>query len=392
MGRSDIIPEIAHRVLCASFEQPWNFPHLVDREVTRNHALRSADRRELTEILHDSVRWRRRIWGDIAPSRMDDAYVRERLVEAKSLRHAPPITKWSSLSMDALARELSYPTWLIERWIHNLGLASTISLALSMNEPAPVTLRTNILRIDRKALKDRLAKEDVPTQETRQSPWGLNVTGRRNLRGLRSFKMGFFEIQDEGSQMAVLLSEAKSDQTVVDACTGAGGKALAIAGLLRNSGRILALDADSRPFAELQRRAKRSGVKNIETMWVAADDPDPLPSFKKKADIVLVDAPCSSLGTLRRRPWAKWAISAENADQFPKRQLALLRRFAQVVKPNGRIEYITCTLHAAENEAVVSAFQKEETEFTPLGDPKILRPDTDGCDGFFIARFERLTA
>ncbi len=177
--------EIVRRVLAASFDAPGSFPGLADEHVTRNRSLHSDARREMTSILHDSVRWRRRIFGDIAPSHLDETRFFGSLQEAKGLRKEPHLSRWSSLSMDALARELSFPTWLIERWVAQLGFSSAVSLVLSLNEPAPVTFRTNTLKIDRPKLIQKLEQEDIPVVEGKLSPWALCLGGRQNVRSGR---------------------------------------------------------------------------------------------------------------------------------------------------------------------------------------------------------------
>ena len=389
MDRTHVKIEIIHRIVAASFSNPFSFPGLVDQEISRNRSLRSSERRELTDLAHDGIRWRRRIWGDIAPTKIEESYLHERLAEAKGLRHQPPLSRWAALTMDAVARELSFPTWIFERWVHQLGLQSAVSLALSMNEPAQMVIRANILKVDRAKLREKLAKEDVEARECKQSPWGLQIQGRKNLRALRSFKEGLFEAQDEGSQLAVLATGAKPGDLVVDACTGAGGKALALASMMKNSGKIVAVDSDSRVFPELLRRARRAGCKILESAWAAQDDPEPVSHLQGKADLVLVDAPCSGLGVLRRRPWTKWSVSSETADRYPQKQQTLLRRFGKLVKPGGRLAYITCTIHQHENEDVCSTFLIDEKEFKAENPPRLLRPDVEGCDGFFTALFRK---
>jgi 16S rRNA (cytosine967-C5)-methyltransferase len=380
---------ILQTVLVASFESPGAFPGLVDQNVTRNRSLHSDERRELTGLLHDAIRWRRRIFGDIVPSRLDEGRFVSSLAEAKELKKNVPLAKWSALSMDALARELSYPTWLVERWVKQLGFESAVSLALSMNEPAPITFRTNILKTDRATLVAKLKEEDVAVIEGKHSPWALHLTGRQNVRAFRVYKQGLFEIQDEGSQVAVLSSGAKPGQVVIDACARTGGKALALAGLMENRGSLIATDADARPLEALERRVKRSGATIIKTAWVAPDDSAPLPAFREKADLVFLDAPCSGFGTLRRKPWAKWISSAQVVDPLAAKQLTLLRRYGQWVKPGGRMSYATCTIHAPENEDVIEKFLTSEKEFRLPTEARTLRPDVEGCDGFFFCTLEK---
>jgi len=391
MGRPDLKTGIVHRVICGSFDHPGSFPGLVEKEVTRNRALSSADRRELGNLLHDAVRWRRRVWGDIAPTTIDLEQSVKRLSEARALKDQPPMARWNGQSMEALARELSFPTWMIEAWVRQFGLASTVSLALALNEPAPVTLRVNTLKSDRTGLLAAFSKEGVSAAEGKHSPWAVHLMERKNLRSLKSFKRGWFEVQDEASQVAVLAADVKPGEHVIDVCTGAGGKALAVAAAMKNRGKIFAVDSDSRGFSELMARAKRAGVTILETGWVAADDPNPYPAMEGRADVVFLDAPCSSLGTLRRHPWSKWSLPPAAAETFPKKQMALLTRFARWVRPGGRLVYATCTLSHRENEGLVEAYLEADLAFALRGEPRLLRPDVDGTDGFFTALLERRT-
>ena len=372
-------------VLASAFQSPSAFPMRIDREVSRNRKLHSSVRREWISVLHDSARWRRRLWGDIPPSHVDFDVLKKKLEEARNLRGNPPLSKWAGLSMDALARELSYPSFLINQWVQAYGFKAAVSMALSLNETAPVTIRTNVLKSDRDHLMKQLDKDKIAVEKTAHSPWGVHILQRKNLRSVNPYKRGWFEFQDEGSQLAVLESKVEPGQLVVDACTGAGGKALALAAVMKNEGKLIAVDSDARPFEELSKRSKRAGVKMIETQWIAADDPQPLSAFGEKVDVTFLDAPCSAMGTLRRKPWLKWSISKSTLDQFPKKQLSLLRRYAGLVKPGGRILYVTCTINDQENEAVCDAFMNEMKSNSWQLTKRQLRPDVEGTDGFFIA-------
>ncbi|MFH1018298.1 MAG: RsmB/NOP family class I SAM-dependent RNA methyltransferase [Pseudomonadota bacterium] len=381
--------DLLQKVLSISFDNPAAFDRAVDDEVTRNRRLMSKERRELTDLLFDCVRWRRRIWGEIFPSNLDPESLHKKLEDARSLRATPPMARWSTLSVDALARELSFPTWILERWVAEFGFTSAVPLALSLNEPAPLTIRANELKTDRATLKKALAAEDVPSAEGKHSPWALHLKDRVNIRSLKAFKLGWFEAQDEASQLAVIGSGAKAGDTVVDVGAGTGGKTLAFAALMANQGGIVAVDSDSRKEEEFKARCKRNGVKIARFRWVAQDDPNPLAELKEQADVVLVDAPCSSLGTLRRRPALKWETGPASIPKLAARQIALLKRSASLVKPNGRLVYVTCTINKEENSAIVERFLQDEPGFAAPSAPKTLRPDAEGTDGFFVATLVR---
>ncbi len=387
MGQSNLNFSLVQKLIRASFEAPVSFHKLVGQNVTRNRSLFASDRRQLMSNLYDALRWRRRIWGDDASNQLDERSFFEELENANNLQFSH--FESSHTTTNDLAKALSFPTWLIEKWIFELGFQSTVSLALALNKPAPVTLRVNTLKSDRNSLLKELHSQGVRAQAGRHSPWSIHLLDRINLRSLAIFKKGFFEIQDEGSQKAVFLTDAKPGWFVIDACTRTGGKALALASMMKNHGTIVATDSDARPLDRLKKRMVRNGVKIMEPLWIAQDDPSPLPNFKQKADLVLVDAPCSGLGALRRTPWLKWGLSKEHVESYTSQQLTLLKRYAQWVKPIGRFVYVTCTIHHQENENVLKQFLKERSDFRLMGNPTILRPDVEGTDGFFIAVMEK---
>lgn len=382
-------PEIIRKLVAASFSEPQNFSKHIDQKISRNRSLSSSKRRHLSNLLFDLLRWRRRIFGDISPSSLNWHQIEKFLSEAKELIRKPPLAKWQGLSMDSLAQELSFPTWMIGSWVRSFGFESAVNLALAFNQPAPICFRTNTLKTNREALIKDFLDQKIWVEKGKLTPWSIYMPKRENIRSLSSFKKGWFEFQDEGSQVTVLESQAKSGENVVDACARTGGKALALAALMKNQGEILCADSDSRPLEDLKKRAKRAGVKITQTSWVAKDDPNPLPTHNQKADLVFVDAPCSGLGTLRRKPWLKWILSPSESEKYAKTQYTLLKRYAEWVKPGGRLMYVTCTINPIENESVVKAFCEDHPEFKNIFHPHMLRPDVEGTDGFFIAMFSK---
>ena len=389
MDRTDRVAALLFDIVAASFDQPRAVARHIDQTVSRNRSISSAERRETLLLAHQSMRWRRRLWGDIAPSRIDLGKVRLQLSEAEKLAQNPPFERWARLPVADLAREVSFPSWMMERWIEDQGLEPAVMLALSLNQPAPTTLRANTLKTDREALAASLFGEGVETVPCAYSPWGLALQTRYNLFSLHAFRQGAFEIQDEGSQLAVLQSDAKPGEFVIDACARTGGKSLALAALMENRGRVLACDIDTRVFEELEKRKTRAGASIIDHQRVAKDDPNPLPKCKGAADLVFVDAPCSGLGVLRRKSWMKWAIDAETPKAMHKGQVEILKRYAQYVRPGGKLVYVVCTINALENERVVRAFLDRNDAFESVESTRCFRPDVDGTDGFFIATFRR---
>jgi len=302
--------------------------------------------------------------------------------------------------LDALAAETSLPRWLATLWSEQLGADETRLLAAALNQRAPLTVRANLLKNSREELIATLRAEGSRVEPTRLSPWGVTFTGRTNVFALRAFKAGLFEVQDEGSQLIALACQVRPGQLVVDACAGAGGKSLALASEMRNKGRLIAADRDSRRLDELRPRARRAGVHNWEARAVPESSDARIAELREQADVVLVDAPCSGLGALRRNPDARWRLDAAEVDSFPPRQREILERYARLVKPGGRLVYATCSIHRAENEDVRAAFLAAHPEFKPAqalpesvglgtGAEIQLLPHRHGTDGFYIAALQR---
>jgi 16S rRNA (cytosine967-C5)-methyltransferase len=302
--------------------------------------------------------------------------------------------------LDALAAETSLPRWLAKSWSDQLGATETRALAAALNQRAPLTVRANLLKNSRDDLLATLRTEGSRVEPTRFSPWGVTFTGRTNVFALRAFKAGLFEVQDEGSQLIVLACEARPGQVVVDACAGAGGKALALASEMHNKGRLVACDRDGRRLDELRPRARRAGVHNWEARSVPESSDARIADLRGSADVVLVDAPCSGLGALRRNPDARWRLDADEVDSFPPRQREILERYAPLVKVAGRLVYATCSINRRENEEVRVAFLSAHPEFEPTqalpeatglgaGAEVQLLPHRHGTDGFYIAALRR---
>jgi len=307
--------------------------------------------------------------------------------------------------LDREALRVSFPTWLVERFVASMGQEAALSMCEAMNTRAPMCVRTNTCKLSREDLITRLGEEGVTAVPTRFSPVGLIFETRVNAFALASFQDGLFEVMDEGSQFVAEAVAPPPRGRVVDACAGAGGKTLALASILENQGRILAMDSNARKLEELRRRARRAGLSNVTARDVkGAQFPD---EAKLGAwDRVLVDAPCSGLGTLRRNPEARWRLTPQAVDRFPMEQLSLLVAYAPLVAKGGRLIYATCTVTKEENDQVIERFLAERTDFVAmpmkeiwgkarakeLGDETFLRlfPHTHDTDGFFAAVLRRV--
>jgi 16S rRNA (cytosine967-C5)-methyltransferase len=295
----------------------------------------------------------------------------------------------------------SLPDFLAERFQSVFG-ADAERAAEAMNERAPLTARLNGFKGTREALLARLAEEGVQASPTPLSPLGVVLDTHLNAFSLESFRDGWFELQDEGSQLLGLLVDAPPTK-VVDACAGAGGKTLQLAVQMKNRGDLYALDIEERRIDELRKRARRAGVHNVRAQVIppGPEADEALASLRGKADRVLVDAPCSGTGTYRRKPDARYRITPEQLQEHVARQKTLLARFAALVKPGGRLIYGTCSVLREENEAVVEDFLAKHPDFSvrpvaeelgpevgaKLGAGPFLRlaPHLHGTDGFFGA-------
>jgi 16S rRNA (cytosine967-C5)-methyltransferase len=306
-----------------------------------------------------------------------------------------------------LAVQSSLPRWIVERFTAELGEAEARALCAVMNERAPLTVRTNTLMGDRDTLREKLAAAGVGAEPTRYSPWGLTLDGHQNAFALESFQEGWFEIQDEGSQLIALACAARPNKIVVDACAGAGGKSLALAAEMHNKGTLWALDSDADRLAETRRRAARAHADNIRIRPIpaGAEAAEVMSDLAGRAAVVLVDAPCSGLGTLRRKPDARWRLKPEDPARFSILQRELLARYAALLAPGGRLVYATCAMGKTENGEVAD-WAERELGLAPaplealLGKPRAealgtvanraeLFPHRHGTDGFFFAAFER---
>lgn len=323
----------------------------------------------------------------------EDALV-QRLADP-ALRDAPP-PAW-------VAQEV--PEWIAPKLEAAFGDRASEEAAALLQE-APTDLRVNVLLDSREAAQAALAEEGIETAPTPLSPRGLRVEGRRALRASLAFGAGLVELQDEGSQLAALLCDARPGMAVADVCAGAGGKTLALAAEMHGQGRLLAMDVDQSRLDKGALRVKRAGAELIERRAakdIAADE-DLHGAFER----VLVDAPCSGSGAWRRHPDARWRLTPEKLEDYKAAQRDVLRKAAQLVKRGGRLVYVTCSLLPEENAEQVARFLAETPAFTPLpaaqvwrdalggdypGDPAdpflTLTPARHGTDGFFVAILER---
>ncbi len=263
------------------------------------------------------------------------------------------------------------PQWMADKLQAQVG-DQFDALAASMLEPAPLDLRVNVLNAKRDAVQKELAKEGIKAEATPFSPWGLRVQDKPALTKLEAFKEGRIEVQDEGSQLLALLLDAKRGEMVVDFCAGAGGKTLAIGAQMRNTGRLYAFDVSAHRLEALKPRLARSGLSNVHPAALAHERDERVKRLAGKIDRVLVDAPCSGLGTLRRNPDLKWRQDEKAVAELTEKQLSILTSAARMVKSGGRLVYATCSVLPEENELIAEAFQKAHFDFVPLDAGEVL--------------------
>lgn len=303
-----------------------------------------------------------------------------------------------------LALRTNLPQWLLDKLLARDGEAATLTLADALNQPAPLDLRVNALKAKREEVISELAKAPIACQPTPYAPLGIRLMKKPALQNLPLFKDGTIEVQDEGSQLLAQIVGAKRGEMVVDFCAGAGGKTLALGAAMRNTGRLYAFDVSEKRLSKLKPRLARSGLSNVHPVVIAHENDAKVKRLVAKIDRVLVDAPCSGLGTLRRNPDMKWRQTPESVAELNAKQRAILASASRLVKPGGRLVYATCSLLDEENEAIVDRFLAEHNDFVlvpmrdvlaeqkvPLEMDKYLKlsPQIHQTDGFFAAVFER---
>jgi 16S rRNA (cytosine967-C5)-methyltransferase len=293
------------------------------------------------------------------------------------------------------------PDWLWQRLATEYGSAEAMAIAQGLLSPAPLDLRVNLAKLSREEALARLELEAAPTP---YSPAGIRLKGKPQINRHALFLDGSVEVQDEGSQLLAYLVAPRRGEMVADFCAGAGGKTLALSMLMHGAGRVYAMDVSEKRLRELAPRAARAGISNVHPIVLSGEGDARVRRLGGKLDRVLVDAPCSGFGTLRRNPDLKWRHDASDVAELAAKQLRILVAAAKLLKPGGRLVYGTCSILSEENEAVAGRFAAEHPEFKPLSCAELLAaqripvdtgerlrlwPHRHGTDGFFAAAFER---
>ncbi|NUO81588.1 RsmB/NOP family class I SAM-dependent RNA methyltransferase [candidate division KSB1 bacterium] len=398
--------------------------HLIDVFFRQRRYLGSHDRRALAESAYGILRHRRLLQTLIAGVDEQKAFAPAWLLAAYKIH----LEKRPSESLHELALPLSFqqikkladqnaaeigrnhpgvrcsfPDWLVAALQQQFGAESEVLLA-ALNQPPPLTLRVNTLKATREVCLRELQQRGYECAPTALAPAGIQLHKRTNLFTLDLFREGWFEVQDEGSQLIALLLDPKPNWRVADMCAGGGGKTLHLASLMKNRGEIFAFDVSAPRLENLKKRARRSGIHNVR---VQALKPNETPqNLHGQMDAILIDAPCSGTGVLRRNPDAKWKITAAMVNEMAAKQRQILRAYSPLLKLGGRLVYATCSLLAEENAQIVEDFLAKHSEFRAgaaaailqrydlaklaEGNQMILLPHRHGCDGFFAAVMERV--
>ncbi len=307
-------------------------------------------------------------------------------------------------SIDTVALQYSFQDWMVKEWNEYFGNDELIPLCSILNTQAPMTLRVNTIKTTVEQCQQKLELEGIETEKGKYSPFALHLKKRINVFQSQAFKDGLFEVQDEGSQLLAMLVDPKPKSKVLDVCAGAGGKALAMASIMNNRGEIFAFDIHSTRLEELKKRIRRSGVDSIRTKVIKENEV--LEGFIGAADFVLVDAPCTGTGTIRRNPGMKWSVTQQMVKELREKQLSILSLNSQYTKIGGRLVYATCSLIKDENEHVVEHFLDKEKNFELVNPSSIferyhlesmctnkyfqLLPSKYNTDGFFAAVMKRI--
>ena len=400
--------------------QLLRFDHPADAVVSRyfreHRQLGHADRAFVAETVFAVLRRGRSIEARCAGQLSDRRRLLATLaiVRGWSQRELAPVLKASEEEWLAAAKAVpeadlppavrcDLPDWLYARLEQQFGADEVLALSRAMNQSAPLDLRVNTLKGDRDTLLAKLAADDIAASPGALSPLAVRLRDKPALAKHPLFLEGAFEVQDEGSQLLGFLLEPKRGEMVVDFCAGAGGKTLLLGALMRNTGRLYAFDVSDKRLANLKPRLARSGLSNVHPARIEHERDQKIKRLAGKADRVLVDAPCSGLGTLRRNPDLKWRQDEKSIAELTVKQASILDAASTLVRPGGRLVYATCSLLAEENDAIVAAFLEKHPDFSLLpangilgkqsiacdGDVLRLLPHKHNTDGFFAAAMER---
>jgi 16S rRNA (cytosine967-C5)-methyltransferase len=375
---------------------------VVEKALKRDKRWGARDRKFVAETIYDMVRWKRlyneiagtkshytteNVWKNFAVLAILKGY---KLPDWNQLQGVPERRikgKFDELQKERVFKE-SIPDWMDELCVKELGVEKWTNEISALNEQAEVILRVNTLKTNKLALQKKLEDEGIETEPVRGYEYALKLKERANVFVTEAFKLGFFEVQDASSQLVAEYLDVKPGMKVIDTCAGAGGKSLHLAALMENKGQLIATDIYESKLRKLKIRARRNGVHNITTKEI--DSLKVIKKMKGTADRVLIDAPCSGIGVLKRNPDSKWKLEPEFIDNIIKTQAEILENYSQLVKVGGKMVYATCSILPSENEKQVQLFLKNHPEFQLEKQNKVSAYKS-GFDGFYMALLEKIS-
>lgn len=379
------------------FEKNKYADKVIERLLKSHKKWGSEDRKTVSEIFYNIIRWKKRleyyIGEGVKPSnvyKLIIAYLLwsktkyKKFEEFDGIKIADILKKLEKNTFPSKAIQHSIPEWLVNTLEKELGDRWEREI-IALNEQAPTVLRANTLKTSVKGLIDELKEENVVSFRINNYPDAVQLEEKKNVFLTSAFKDGLFEVQDASSQKIGEMLDVQEGMRVVDACAGAGGKTLHIAALMKNKGQIIALDIYEWKLIELKRRAKRAGAHNIETRVIS--DNKVIKRLNEKADRLLIDAPCSGLGVLKRNPDSKWKIDQDFINRIKKEQQQILQDYSKILKKGGKMIYATCSILPSENNEQVKIFLKNNSNYKLLKEEKIM--PSEGYDGFYMALIER---
>jgi 16S rRNA (cytosine967-C5)-methyltransferase len=380
------------------FNQKKYADKVIEQSLRKNHTWGARDRAFIAENTYDIVRWIRLyqfcLTGheDMRPLKQHQMFA---ILAIHFMIKGVDLPAWPEFDginyhivMQRRQQALDIPkiNQSVPDWLDNMGTAELgenwQTEMTALNQKAPFVIRVNTLKSTKRELIKNLTDLKVETEEIAGYPDALLVLNKTNLFKTEIFKEGHFEVQDASSQkVAAFLDLNEPNMRVIDACAGAGGKSLHIAALMQNKGKLISMDVEQWKLDELRKRARRAGVSNVETRLIEANTVNELKDF---ADRLLIDAPCSGLGVLKRNPDAKWKLQADFIENIKKTQQEILDKYHVMVKKGGKMLYVTCSIMPSENQNQVATFLANNTNFT-LEKEEIVLPSATGFDGFYMA-------
>ena len=374
----------------------------VEKALKRDKRWGSRDRKFVAETIYEIVRWKR-LYAEIAT--VKEPFDRNnlwRMFSVWCVLKGIALPDWNQIEptpsrrikgrFDELSRIRKYresiPDWIDNVAVSELGEELWTKELAALNKQAEVILRTNTLNTTKKELQKILHEESIFTEFIPNHEDALRLIERANVFRTEAFKNGYFEVQDASSQLVAEYLDVEPGMKVIDTCAGAGGKTLHLASFMKNKGQIIAMDIYESKLRKLKVRARRNKVHNIDTRVI--DSTKPIKKLYGKADRVLIDAPCSGLGVLRRNPDSKWKLQPEFLDNIKKVQQDILQQYSKMVKHGGKLVYATCSVLPSENQNQIAEFLASESgkDFKLVKDNKVLA-HTSGFDGFYMAQLER---